>query len=120
MSVTFTKDATVVTVRSPLFPYRPEESLAQVKSYTEGGTLVVQDLGAGDAIILLSFRNLSTTERDNLYSFWKNTVDGASTTFTFTEPDASTFTARWMDDVFDFQMDTEGRWSGTITLRDES
>ena len=119
MSVTFTLGGTTYTVKSPYFPYMPVHDRMQVKGKTAGGTQIVQELAAAQDSYTFQFKNMTTAERDNLESFYKNTVDGAMTTFTFTDVAAAAHTARWMDDTFNFQMDSQGRWSGTVTLQYE-
>ncbi len=117
MSVIFTKDATVKTVRDPLFPYRAEVDLRQAQGMTAGGTQIIQGLGSTVNQFTLRFRHLTDTMRDDLASFFETTVVGASTTFTYTDPEANDFTVRWMDKTFNFVQDLEGSWSGTITLQ---
>jgi len=119
MSVIFTKSATTYTIRSPLFPYRVEFLSNTIKEFTEGGTVITEELAEDVEVIVLRFESLSTTERDNLKAFFATTLENGSLTFTFTGPDAVEHTARWMDETFDFQMDSEGLWSGDITLRYE-
>ena len=120
MSAIFTSGATVVTVRSPLFPFKVDHLHMQAKQFTEGGTLLVQELADPIEVMVFHFENLSDTERNNLYSFYNTTVDGAATAFTFTDPDAVDWTVKWMDDQFDFEMVSEGRWDGIVTLLDVS
>lgn len=115
----FTKGATTVEIdRGCLFPYRPEYSPFQAQLYTEGGDLLIQDLAAGQELTVYSFENLTTAQRNSLKSFYQNTINAGAETFTFVDVDGTEYSsARWMDSLFDFQMDTEGRWSGTITLK---
>ena len=120
MPVHFIKDATDHTIRSPLFPYRVGDDRGQFVGETAGGTDIIQGLRAAKKEFTLRFKNLTDTEKGNLYTFWTTTVDGASTTFTYTDPESNNFTVRWMNKTFGFQMDLKGRWSGEITLKDES
>ena len=120
MSCIFTKGATVVTItRGPLFPYSPVFDPAQVSTKTFGGTLVTQDLGASEDLYVFAFRNLTTTQKTNLYNFYKTTMNRAADTFTFTDPAAAEHTARWMDSTFRATQTGQDRWSLTVTLRYE-
>jgi len=120
MSAIFTKAPTVVTIASGYqYPFEETYKLTQAHIYTEGGTLVIQDLGTARQEQTFVFARLTTTEKDNLESFYTTTVVGAKETFTFTDVDAATHTARWMDTEFKPTMEYTNRWSLSITLRYE-
>lgn len=119
MTVRFVKGGTDFTVKNPLFPYEPTHDRMQFKGKTAGGTQVVQKLAVPLEGYIFQFHNMSPAERLNLFNFYKDDVDGAMATFTFTDVAAVEHTARWMDDTFDFQMVAQDRWSGQITLQYE-
>ena len=120
MSITFTRGGSSVTLRSPLFPYLPERIKRKVVTETAGGTIVVQTKAAEVLEWTLRFRNLTTTERDNLHTFWQSTIDGPDETFTYTDPAAANHAnCRCMDTTFGFEMTSEGRWAGTWRMRME-
>jgi hypothetical protein len=120
MSAIFTRGETVVTISSGYqYPFETNYQLGQAHLYTEGGTLVVQDLGTSREEQILLFARLTTTQKDNLKSFYHTTVVGAKETFTFTDADAANHTARWMDATFKPRMLYANRWELSITLRYE-
>ena len=118
MTVRFVKGGTDFTVKNPLFPYRPIHDRFQVTPRTAGGTQIVQTLAEPQDGYTFRFRNMSTTHRDLLFAFFKDDIDGAMETFTFTDVAAGEHTARWMN-KWDFQMTSQDNWSGTITLQYE-
>ncbi len=120
MTIRFVKDAVDITIRSPRFPYRDVSDLRQFKGKTAGGTQIVQDNGAEEAVFVLHFVNLTDTMKDNLNTFWTDSANGAANTFSYFDPNANEFTVRWMDDLFDFREGPEGRWRGDMTLQDET
>ena len=118
MTVRFVKGGTDFTVKNPLFPYRPVHNRFQFKGKTAGGTQIVQELATATDGYAFQFQNMSTTDRDNLFNLFKDDIDGAMSTFTFTDVAAVEHTARWMNG-WDFQMTSQGNWSGKITLQYE-
>ncbi|RJQ29221.1 hypothetical protein C4571_02185 [Candidatus Parcubacteria bacterium] len=119
MSVIFTQGATTVTLtRGPIFPYTPQTDKYQLIGRTAGNTIIVQELATQDSVYTFRFANVSDSDYADLYSFWNTTIDGANETFTFTDPDASAHTARWMNG-WKWEQTSEGRWAGEVTLRYE-
>ncbi len=115
MTIRFVKGGTDFTVKNPLFPYRPVHDRHQFIGKTAGGTTIVQELAAATDAYEFRFRNMSTTDRDNLFDFFKDDIDGAMETFTFTDVAAVEHTARWLNE-WDFEMTIQDHWSGMIAL----
>ena len=118
MTVRFVKGGTDFTVKNPLFPYTPTHDRYQVKGKTAGATQIVQELATATDAYTFQFANMGTTDRDELFAFFKDDIDGAMETFTFYDVDNDSHTARWMNN-WDFQMTSQDRWKGTITLQYE-
>ena len=98
MTVRFVKGATDFTTKNPLFPYRPTHDRYQFKGKTAGATKVIQELATATDAYTFQFRDMSTTDRDNLFGLFKDDIDGAMATFTFTDVDSVAHTARWMNE----------------------
>jgi hypothetical protein len=118
MTVRFVKGGTDFTVKNPLFPYRPVHDRHQVLTRTAGNTQIKQELAIPTDSYAFQFRNMSTTDRDNLFDFFKDDIDGMMQTFTFTDVDTVEHTATWLN-PWDFEMTSQDRWSGTIELEYE-
>jgi len=124
MPTVFIKGGTTVNIsRGPVFPYSPEPDKYQIIGKTDGGTVIIQELGAQDSQVTFQFQRLTTAERDDLFDFWDDDIDGAFETFTFTITDhggatIETHTARWMN-KFLFKQIYANRWDGEIELRYE-
>ena len=69
---------------------------------TAGGTRYAYDIGIDRYEADLDFRSLTTSEKDDLQSFFHSTVDGSGTTFTYTDADGSTYTARFLNPTLEF------------------
>ena len=119
-TITFAKGATSVEARAYLTPFVKDYDSMQAVAFSDDGDPMVDRLGEPREVWDLSFRNVTTAIRNSLKSFYETTIEGARYTFDFTDVDDTVYNnVRWLGDHFDFQMDTEDRWSGTITLQFE-
>jgi len=115
MPVTLTKDAVEITLKDPVYPFKTERVEAQVAYQTEGGTEIIDELGEPEEVRVYTFRNLSTTEKNNLESFRNNTISGMLETFTF--DDGTPVTVRWVDPKFDPTLETYDSYTVLMRLR---
>lgn len=101
MTVTLASGATTVTLPGPSSK-RIREVKRQVLGRTAGGTVKTQDLGIDTYELDVSFQSLTNTEKTNLTSFYHTTVDGITTTWTYTDEYSTEFTARFLQTRLEF------------------
>ena len=116
MSVTFSKDSTTVTLPSPKPGSTAREVKTQVSALTAGGERYVYDKGIDSFFIDLTFESLNNTEKANLLSFFHTTVDAMAETFTYTDSNGSTYTARFVYPTLHFTKVAAGVWDVKFTL----
>lgn len=98
MSVTFAREAASVTLRNPE-PANIEATRRDVPiGETEDGSVYAYKKGAGARFLELMWTELTDTERANFRAFLEDTLDGSQKIFTYTDHDASDWTARVLDD----------------------
>jgi len=97
MSVTFAKGATTVTLPNPAQRIAMSHIKRQTISRTQGGNVRVHDLGVDTYELRLSFEMLTASEKADLQSFFDSDVDGAMETWTYTDENGNTYTARFLD-----------------------
>jgi glutamate formiminotransferase len=115
MSVILTKNATEITIKDPVYPYKTEQIESQVEFSTEGGTQIIEELGEADEVRVYIFKHLTAAEKADLESFRKNTIEGMLNTFTFN--DGTPVTVRWVDPKFDPTLETYNSYTVIMRLR---
>ena len=119
MSVTFQSGETQVTLRDPEFENTEAASPKQALGRTASGAVYVYDKGVEVRTMSLEFRCLDNDEKDDLEDFHRSTVEGAYTTFSFTDHRSGTWTARFIRDI-EFSEVLDGRWNCRIELEVEA
>lgn len=123
MSCQFTLGATTKTIRSPQLPESVAEPPRQTIGTSGGGKHWVYTRGSAAKRIHLLFARLTGTEKSDLESFIKTTVNYSEKTFTYTDPNSVAHTdMRFVD--FGNMFERDGgvtNWRITLTLeRDET
>ena len=123
MSWTFTRGANAVALPDPVKGYAPTEVKAQAMARTAAGGVRVYDKDLSVYRISPAWDDLSDTEKTNLTAFFHNApagspagVDGMANTFTLTDNDAATYTARFVEPELKFESIVNGRWRLTVQL----
>ena len=120
MSVTLTKDATVVVLPNPNYPGLLRPSRPQVKNAAIGGRVVVTDLSDGTNLLQprLTWERLPKADYDSMESFIETTVKRSELSFTFEDWEANTWTVVYWDGIDEFGRAGFGHMAGTLTLRE--
>jgi len=116
MSVTLTSGSTVVTLPTPDYPEDPGDALRQTVMRAMGGRIV--SVTQSNGVIrdpVLHFTDLSETDYNNLASFINNTVVGATTSFTYTDWDSTSYTVRYVSGIPGQQVDLD-QWVVDLAL----
>ena len=117
MSVTFTKDATTVTLPDPTPASRIATAKAQALGLTADATRYVYDKGGSTYSVELTFESLSDSEKDDLQSFFDTTVDGAKEMFTYTDPNANAHAgACFINQTLAWTKVAQSVWDVAVTL----
>jgi len=83
--------------QNPVRSNRYEIRMRQAKGRCAGGELFVYDKGVTTYELLLEFRELRKVEKDEMDTFFITHVDGMSDTFTYTDHNGNSWTARFLD-----------------------
>jgi hypothetical protein len=89
----------------------------QLAGTTAGGILYVQKKGARRTTYELRFIELSAADKSAALGFYE-TVFKAAHVFHYRDPGGALHSVRWMNE-FQLQLDSGGRYSGVIHLREE-
>jgi len=116
MSVQFTRNATTVTLPDPAPGKALSERKRQLLDHTQGGTVVVQDLGVETYEVQLTFEMLTQTQKDALQSFFHTVADGALNTWTYTDELGNSYTARFLSPVLAFEQAAKDMYDVTLRL----
>ena len=116
MSVSLTKDAATVALPGPNPGYVSLEAKRQALGRSAGGTVYVYDKGVSTFEVELSFESLTNAEKAALQSFFDSTVNGAITTFTYTDSGGNTTTARVLNTELAFRKVADNVWDVSFRL----
>ncbi len=97
MSVTFTKNATSVTLPDPAGAPELSRRKHQTAQRTQGGAVRIHDQGISTCEAELLFESLTDTEKSDLQDFFHTTVNGMMQTFAYTDENSVEYTARFLD-----------------------
>ena len=98
--------------------YSRNSNLMQPKDLSDGGEAYVYTKGPEEQIRRLYWPNLPATDHNNYMSFVRNVAVGGSNTFTFTDYDGQTYTARiWNAENIESMPVGHERESLTVVLR---
>ena len=116
MSVTLTKDAATVTLPGPNPGATASETKRQVLGRSAGGTVYTYDKGVDTYEIALTFESLTNAEKAALQSFFHATVDGVTSTLTYTDSSGNAYTARFLEPALAFRKVADNVWDVAFRL----
>ena len=102
-SVTFAKGETSVSLPAPIGGTPRREVKHQATGLTTGGTRYAYDKGIDRYEVDLSLQSLTAAEKTSLLGFFHSTTDGVVETWTYTDEDGNTYTARFLNPTLEFQ-----------------
>jgi len=115
-TITFSKDATTVTLPAPRPGGQVREVKHQATGLTAGGTRYVYDKGVDRYEIDIVIESISASEKSDLDSFFHTTIDGVMNTFTYTDSAGNTFTARFLSPQLKYEKVARGIYDVSFTL----
>ena len=115
LTVTFTKDATVVTLPAPTPGADAAVERLQSAGLTAGGDKYVYDAGIERYENTERFQNLTGAQKAALASFF-TTVAGQQQTFTYIDSGGNSFTARFLNSVITFEKHSPESWDVETAL----
>ena len=118
MSITLTYGSTVVTLGDKeRAPFSRKLAASQSAFKTDANTMVVYDHGSNSNKFDVNLENLTTTEKNNLESFWINTVNKQAKAWDFKDSLDRTYKVFFGSEELDPIMQEGGlRWNITISL----
>ena len=117
---TFTRGASTLPLPLYQFPVQDRVGSGVVVGRTAAGDVVSSRKGATETLLVRRFSGVRDADFAALQAWFLIEVEGATHTFTATEPDGTAYTVRWIDEELAWQRDDRNRWSGTLTLRVET
>jgi len=105
-----------ITIPGPIPGSTMQTILHQAVGLTAGGTRYAYDKGVTLYRAELRFTTLSATNREALDTFFRTTVTGTTTTWTYTDTGGNTYTARFLNTELAFAKVAPEIWSVNITL----
>ncbi len=116
LTVTFEKGVESVTLPAP----EPGSQMRLVKhqglGLTAGGTRYAYDKGVTRYEADLSFRSLTTAQKEALTGFFDDDTEGSKETFTYTDTEATAYTARLLAPTLSVVKVAAGVWDVAATL----
>ena len=119
---TLTRGANVVTLAVPV-SYDASEEKAQALDRTAAGSVRAYDKDVATYHATVTWEDLSTADKANVLAFFHNDtgdspagVNGVINTFTLTDHNAATYTARFAEPELKFEMLLANRWKLTVEL----
>jgi len=123
MSWKWTKGANVVTLSDPDSGYEAWEEKAQAVDYTAAGSVRVYDKALSLYRLRVRWSNLSDADKAAMLAFFHNAsigspagVNGCAETWTLTDEDNTTYTARFLTPELRFTKDIENRWTCEVEI----
>ena len=116
MSVTFELGQESVTLPDPESNRPMSRKERQVIGRTAGGEVVAYDKGVTTFETTLTFSSLNGTQKSDLTEFFADETEGTLNTFTYTDPNSDTHTARFLDPELEFTKVGSGSWSVSVRL----
>ncbi len=117
---TFTRGANSLLLPLYRFPVQDREESGVLVGRTASGAAVTNRKAAAQTVLVRQFTGVRDEDFTALKAWFLTEAEGATNTFTATEPDGTTYTVRWVDETLQWQRDDRNRWSGTLTLRVEA
>lgn len=102
MPVSLTYSSSTIWLQNPqvanVYAIKKNQALGR----TSGGAVYTYDKGSDQKRMELEFANLRHGEKDALETFYKTTVNGIMTTWTYTDHGGTAWNARFLDDELQF------------------
>jgi hypothetical protein len=114
MSVRFTS-GTTIDIQNPVRGNIYERQLQYATGRTAAGSFYAYSKGVALKRMGLRFENLRNVEKAALEGFFATTVGGPGATFTYTDHDGTSWTARFLEDVLRFE-ETHDEKNSTTTF----
>lgn len=113
--ITFTLGANTLTISSGItYPIQAPREKIQAIDRTASGALEVEALGTIIKRLSIGLRNQSSATHAALINWFETVAEGASNSFTYTDPDAVDHVVRWTNQ-FNF-VENKGGFGGSIDL----
>lgn len=115
-TVTLVKGETTVTLPGPIGGSAVNHVKHQGIGLTAGGTRYAYDKGVDRYEVELSWEMLSDTEKTAILDFFHDDVDGVAETWTYTDVDGNTYTARFLDPTMALTKTAGNVWNVTARI----
>lgn len=116
MSVSLVSGGTTVNLQNPVLQNVEAVAVAQARGLSADGTRRRYGKGGVARRMLLEFADLRESEKTELEDFFDSTVDGADSTFTYTDHDGNAWTARFLSTELNFREADDAKASATTFL----
>lgn len=116
MSITFQKDATIVTLPDPIPGCTVRAVRPQATGRSAGGTFYAYDKGNGRLETELRFESLTDVEKAALAALFNEIALGARNTFAYTDSGGITWTARFIRPELSFLKVCADVWDVRLPL----
>lgn len=119
-NIIFTKGASTFTFScGRVFPVADAGAVNVPVGYSDGGQLYAYNKGVSEQFYDLVYENLNALDYSNFDSWLKTVSMGPLNTFTFTDEDSVEHTVRLLDTRNPLRWTGNGKYAGTIRLREE-
>jgi len=115
IQVTFVKNATTITLPAPISSRIRASRKYQTIGQTETGATYTYSSSVSNYEVELAFESLADSEKDDLQSFFEDTV-GITGTFTYTDPTEDAHTAQFIEPSLIFTKISDGIWDVMFPL----
>jgi hypothetical protein len=120
MSVYFTRGATTITLKNPMFPEGVEPVPRQVIGEAVGGAVKVAIVGSPDIIVNIRFKNITAADHTALYNFILNTVQFSAYTFQYQDWNETTIVSmRYMKGIDTWKRGRGGVYAGSLEFKED-
>lgn len=119
-NVTFTKGGNSFSFsKGRVFPVDDPAGVTVPVDYSAGGQLYAYNKGIKERFFNLEYDGLGPTDFAYFDNWLLNVAVGPLNTFTYTDEDSAAYTVRLLDTINPLRRTQEGRYAGTIKLRQE-
>jgi hypothetical protein len=117
MSWSFVKGGTTCNIQNPQRSNRENRTARQALSRAADGTPYVYSKGTARIVLEADFVALRDAEKDALQDFFDNSAEGMTYTFTLTDHEGNSWTARFLHDTLKWtQLDDQVASAGTFQV----
>lgn len=111
--------ANTLRLKGLIYPQRDELDLGLAVGTSRGGDIYVSRKGAPALTLVRSFAGVRDEDYDQLRTWYTSISEGPRNSFSLVDGDGSNQTVRWINNLRDWQKDSNNRWSGVMKLRVE-